>query len=120
MPSPARSTGTSNGGMASRTPSVVRDRACRTSNVSISGVAHGLVHEHVGQPSQADAECGIVAARIAHRGQEDRCERVVDDVRVHVSKNKGARGEISQESNSRRIGGGTESGLTGGGRRPIW
>ena len=82
MPRPARSTGTSSGGLASRDP-VVSASGVRTGTVSAGSVAGGLVDQHQGQVAQRGAERRVVGALVAQSGQPRCGQRVVDNAHVH-------------------------------------
>ena len=82
MPRPARSTGTSSGGLASRDP-VVSASGVRTATLSVGRVAGGLVDQHQGQVAKRGPERRVVGALVAQRGQPRRGQRVVDDAHVH-------------------------------------
>ena len=82
MPSPARSTGTSSGGLASRDPSVSAS-GVRIGTGSRARVPGGLVDQHQRQLAQRGPETRVVGAFVAQRGQPGGGQRVVDDVHIH-------------------------------------
>ena len=84
MPRPARSTGTSSGGEASRDPTVSASGVRMCTGVD-AALAHGLVDEHQRKVAQSGAETGVVGALVAQRGQPGGGERVIDNADVHAA-----------------------------------
>ncbi len=84
MPSPARRTGTSSGGLASRVPSVGATGVSIGVTLDREGAGR-LVHQHGGEFVQRGPEAAGLGARFPHRGQAGLGERVVDHLYVHGS-----------------------------------
>ena len=84
MPSPARSTGTSSGGLAIATP-VVGATGVVIGTLGVGQVAGGLVDQQRRQLAQRGAELGVAAALVAHHGQPGLDDGVVDDGGLHGS-----------------------------------
>ena len=82
MPSPARSTGTSSGGLAIAVP-VVGATGVDDRDVGALEVAGGLVDQQGRQFAQRGAELGVAARLVAHHGQPGLDDGVVDDGRLH-------------------------------------
>jgi hypothetical protein len=82
MPSPARSTGTSSGGLLGPGAHRRRDRRRHRHRLDRQ-VAGRLVHQHRRQLLERDPEAGVVGALVPQRGEPGGGERVVHDEGLH-------------------------------------